>query len=50
MFVLMAFLKIAVEDFLLHDLYELTAFSQRQTNADRLKEVFSFLLNVTVDF
>jgi RAD51-like protein 3 len=46
MFVLMAFLKIAVEDFLLHDLYELTAFSQRQTNADRLKEGITLILSL----
>ncbi|KAG7645468.1 DNA recombination and repair protein Rad51-like C-terminal [Arabidopsis thaliana x Arabidopsis arenosa] len=34
------------EDFLLHDLYELTAFSQRQTNADRLKEGITLILSL----
>lgn len=32
-------LKRAVEDFLIHDLYELAAFAERQVDAGRLKEV-----------
>lgn len=38
---LMNFVNCAVEDFLLHDPYELAAFAERQKNADRLKEVSS---------
>lgn len=50
MFVLMGFqlnlflsVKSAVEDFLLHDFYELAAFAEQQKNAVRLKEVSSYL-------
>uniref|UniRef100_A0A1J3ICW7 DNA repair protein RAD51-like protein 4 n=1 Tax=Noccaea caerulescens TaxID=107243 RepID=A0A1J3ICW7_NOCCA len=35
-----------VEDFLLHDLYQLAAFAQRQKNADRLKEGITFMLSL----
>ncbi|CAA7026281.1 unnamed protein product [Microthlaspi erraticum] len=35
-----------VEDFLLHDLYELAAFAERQRNADRLKEGITFMLSL----
>ncbi|XP_024008622.1 DNA repair protein RAD51 homolog 4 [Eutrema salsugineum] len=37
---------LTVEDFLLHDLYELAAFAERQTNADRLKEGITHMLSL----
>ncbi|KAL1201958.1 putative DNA repair protein RAD51 [Cardamine amara subsp. amara] len=36
---------LTVEDFLVHDLYELAAFAQRHTNADRLKEGITLMLS-----
>ncbi|KFK32439.1 hypothetical protein AALP_AA6G241700 [Arabis alpina] len=37
---------LTVEDFLLHDLYELAAFAERQKNADRLKEGITLLISL----
>ncbi|CAN8305966.1 unnamed protein product [Cochlearia groenlandica] len=37
---------LTVEDFLLHDLYELSAFSERQSNSDRLKEGITHMLSL----
>ncbi|CAN6890740.1 unnamed protein product [Brassica oleracea] len=37
---------LTVEDFLLHDLYELAAFAEREANADRLKEGITVMLSL----
>ncbi|KAL0797475.1 hypothetical protein Bca101_052649 [Brassica carinata] len=37
---------LTVEDFLLHDLYELAAFAERQANAGRLKEGITVMLSL----
>ncbi|XP_006305443.2 DNA repair protein RAD51 homolog 4 [Capsella rubella] len=37
---------LTVEDFLLHDLYQLAAFADRQKNADRLKEGITVMLSL----
>ncbi|XP_056853084.1 DNA repair protein RAD51 homolog 4 isoform X4 [Raphanus sativus] len=37
---------LTVEDFLIHDLYELAAFAERQVDADRLKEGITVMLSL----